>query len=87
MAFFSAIVLFFSEVDDDNIVDDIIAVPPPSVMVFLHFNDALSGQVKRHIDAELEFETYFGKVSFEAGGFGGWVDPAKDDKERTTVRC
>ena len=43
-------------------------------MVFLHFNDALSGQVKRHIDAELEFETYFGKVSFEAGEwFGGLV--------------
>ena len=52
-------------------------MPPPSVMVFLHFNDALLGQVKRHIDAELEFETYFGKVSFEAGEwvgeFGGLV--------------
>ena len=24
-------------------------------------------QVKRHLDAELEFETYYGRVSFEAG--------------------
>ena len=86
MCSFPAIVLFFSEVDDDNIVDDIIAVQC-HLHPWWYFYISMSGQVKRHIDAELEFETYFGKVSFEAGGFGGWVDPAKHDKERTTVRC
>jgi len=41
-------------------------------------------EVKRHLDAELEFETYYGRVSFEAGSqqdLACSLGPSEDDEE------